>query len=74
VAKTLKQLLDLACAGVHTAILGTRVLSHSVSSPNLFLGTASARTSDPGASHRMGLQLSDLKMFNRQPLDLKSAE
>jgi hypothetical protein len=37
-------------------------------------GTASARTSDPGASHRTGSQPSDLKMFNRQPLDLKSAE
>jgi hypothetical protein len=41
---------------------------------NYFYGTASARTSDPGASHRTGSQPSDLKMFNRQPLDLKSAE
>jgi hypothetical protein len=37
-------------------------------------GTASAPTSDPGASHPTGPQPSDLKMLNRQPLDLKSAE
>jgi hypothetical protein len=40
----------------------------------IIIGTASARTSDPGASHRTGSQPSDFKMFNRQPLDLKSAE